>query len=360
MVHAPVNKMTASVLVAGNLVLDVTPVFPERDQPICMSDFVPGRLMQMNGIQIHAGGVCGNVGMALAALQTDVTITALIGADEFGDILSRKLSASGIQSAFVKSDRANTSYSVVIAPPGIDRIFLHDPGVSDYFEASDVKDERLASAEFFHFGYPPLMRKIYQDHGDALADLFRRAKTLGLLTSLDMAFIDPKSHASEANWEVILSKTLPYVDYFLPSVDEMAAIFFEDRYKERLLGDPLSLSKDILPLAKRIAELGAHHLVIKCGEAGIYYRDDTGKTEGFCDAFEPDKVVSANGAGDAAVAGFISSVLMGLSFEQSVTCAAATGALAVSSYNTALAIIPIQELWQRINNGWRQNHSISE
>lgn len=360
MVHAAVEKQTASVLVAGNLVLDVTPVFPEQGQTIYMSDFVPGRLMQMNGIQIHAGGVCGNVGMALASLQTEVTIMAHTCNDEIGDILRRKLSLSGIQSDFMISDQANTSYSIVIAPPGIDRIFLHDPGVSDFFDASDVTDEKLASSKFFHFGYPPLMRKIYQDNGESLADMFRRAKRLGLLTSLDMAFIDPKSPASEVDWEVILSKTLPFVDYFVPSIDEMASIFFPDRYKERVLGDALSLSKDLRPLGRRILALGAKHILIKCGEAGIYYLDADSRTEGFCDAFKPDVVISANGAGDAAVAGFISSIIHGLSFEQSVKCAAAAGALAVSSYNTASAIIPIQDIRHRISSGWRQIHSINE
>jgi len=358
--HIPTNMTAQTVLVVGNLVLDMTPVFPERGRPINMSDFVPGRLLQMNGIQVHAGGVCGNVGMALAALQTDVTITAIVGEDEFSDILSRKLMASGVNINCKKSGQTNTSYSIVIAPPGIDRIFLHDPGVSDYFETSSVTDESLRSSQFLHFGYPPLMRKIYQDDGESLADLFRRAKQFGLYTSLDMAFIDPNSRASEANWNTILSKTLPYVDFFLPSIDDMASIFFEDRYKARLTGQALSLSNDLLPLAKKIKELGAKNIVIKCGEAGIYYCGEEGKTEGFCDAFAPDKVVSANGAGDAAIAGFISAIIRGHSLEQSVACAAAAGALSVASYDTVSALITFKELSLRMANGWGRIHSIQE
>ena len=31
-----------------------------------------------------------------------------------------------------------TSYSIVLAPPGIDRVFLHHPGANDTFCADDV------------------------------------------------------------------------------------------------------------------------------------------------------------------------------------------------------------------------------
>ena len=56
-----------------------------------------------------------------------------------------------------------SSYSVVINPPGVDRTFLHCTGANDTFTAADVTDDQLKGARLFHFGYPTLMQRIYND-----------------------------------------------------------------------------------------------------------------------------------------------------------------------------------------------------
>lgn len=38
-------------------------------------------------------------------------------------------------------DEEETSYTVVIVPPGFDRIFLHNPGVNNTFCADDINSE---------------------------------------------------------------------------------------------------------------------------------------------------------------------------------------------------------------------------
>ena len=53
-----------------------------------------------------------------------------------------------------------------------------------------------------------------------MADIFRRAKQHGLLTSLDMSLPDPKSEAGQVDWPAWLQRVLPHVDIFLPSLDE--------------------------------------------------------------------------------------------------------------------------------------------
>ena len=66
---------------------------------------------------------------------------------------------------------ANTSYTVVINPPGIDRIFLHCPGANDTFSADDVRYDLLADVTLFHFGYPPLMKQMHADGGTQVASM---------------------------------------------------------------------------------------------------------------------------------------------------------------------------------------------
>ena len=70
----------------------------------------------------------------------------------------------------------HSSYTLIFSSPGVDRAFLHYPGPNDTFCAADVSDEALTGARIFHFGYPPLMRRMFLDAGSELATLFRRAR----------------------------------------------------------------------------------------------------------------------------------------------------------------------------------------
>ena len=68
-----------------------------------------------------------------------------------------------------------TSYSVVISPPGSDRIFLHCPGANDTFSAADLLAQSLRARAILHFGYPPLMRGMYRDGGADLAAIMQES-----------------------------------------------------------------------------------------------------------------------------------------------------------------------------------------
>src|SRR6185503_4762577 len=114
-----------------------------------------------------------------------------------------------------------SSYTVILNPPNVDRIFLHCPGANDTFGAGDVNYELLCQANLFHFGYPPLMKRLYQNDGAELIRMFKQAKATGVTTSLDMAMPDPTSPSGQANWPAILKAVLPAVDLFVPSIEEI-------------------------------------------------------------------------------------------------------------------------------------------
>jgi sugar/nucleoside kinase (ribokinase family) len=78
-----------------------------------------------------------------------------------------------------------SSYTVVVDPPGVDRSFMHCPGLNHTFGADDVNYDLVAQARLFHFGYPSLMRRMYANGGYELSELFRRAKATGTTTALD-------------------------------------------------------------------------------------------------------------------------------------------------------------------------------
>ena len=127
------------------------------------------------------------------------------------------LAAKGGDEGLITDAGSDTSYSVVIAPAGTDRIFLHNPGANNSFSAGDIDSRALEGAAWFHFGYPPIMRRMFASGGEELELVFRKAREAGCVTSLDMAAVDPASEAGKAPWEDILRRVLPYVDFFVPS-----------------------------------------------------------------------------------------------------------------------------------------------
>lgn len=380
------NSRALRVWVAGNAVLDITPVFPasSADRNDFRDELVPGRLIPMNGVDIHAGGACCNTGAALRFYGFDVEISAGIGCDAFGDILSGLIQKCGLSGNLTRMEGANTSYTVVLAPPNTDRIFLHDPGAGDYFDSSHVPEIPAESPALFHFGYPPLMRKMYEKTGEETVRLFRRFSSHGIPTSLDMAMVSGDSPAASVDWTAIFKRLLPFVDYFLPSLEEICFFIDPNRYhqwKKRCgengnIPEDLSISEDIAPLAEQLLTLGAGVVVVKCGAYGIYYRtadkkrltetakrigrsaDELCDQAGFVRAFRADHLVSANGAGDAAVAGFLAGILRGHSLEESVRLGAASGACSVGGYDAVGSLLPIRALMEKIRDGWPPGREI--
>src|SRR5512143_2007130 len=149
------------VVVAGHVCLDIIPALTGPP------DLRPGRLVVIGPSSVSTGGPVGNVGLALHRLGVPVRLMGKIGDDMFGRAVLEFLRARDPQLAegMIVAPGETTSYSVVINPPGLDRTFLHCPGANDTFGAGDLPLERLAGARILHFGYPPLMRRLYEDGG---------------------------------------------------------------------------------------------------------------------------------------------------------------------------------------------------
>lgn len=376
------DRMGKKVIVAGHACLDITPLFTQNQQAAKLGNILsPGKLIQMEGVDIHAGGAVSNTGMAMKMLGADVCLMAKTGSDEFGKIISDIYAAQGADSGIIVQEGQNTSYSVVLALPGIDRIFLHDPGCNHTFSFEDLPKEKLLGTDLFHFGYPPLMKKMYEDTGSELVRMMKYMKAQGTATSLDLAFVDGESDAGAADWKEILSRVLPYVDFFVPSIEELCFMLDRDRYEawKTKAGDEdisfsLDVQRDIRPLADKCMELGAKVLLLKCGAPGLYYRttevkrlegletalgisaEDWSDREGFEASYQPKRVLSGTGAGDTTIAAFLTAMLEGYPFEMCIHLAAAEGASCVEAYDALGGIRPLKELASRIEKGWKKQN----
>lgn len=371
--------MKKKVIVAGHICLDITPIFTGKKANNLSDVLAPGKLIQMGMADVHTGGAVANTGLAMKILGADALLMGKIGKDSFGEMVLNILKKYDADSEMILSENESTSYSVVLAVPGIDRIFLHNPGANNTFDVSDISEEAVKEAALFHFGYPTLMASMYEDEGIHLIEMMKHVKKSGTATSLDLAAVDADSEAGKADWDSILRNVLPYIDFFVPSAEELCYMIDKERFYEwqrRAAGgditEILDVDKDIKPLADTCMQYGAKVLLIKCGAMGMYYRtaekeslqgigkrveldlDKWAAKEGFETSFIPDAVLSGTGAGDTSIAAFLTAMLEGYSLEEAVELAAATGASCVASYDALGGLKSFDELKNKIAAGWRK------
>ena len=374
--------MGKKVIVAGHICLDITPVFPDKKVSGVGEMLAPGKLIEMGNADMHTGGAVANTGLALKLLGADVSLMGKTGRDAFGDMVVEILKKYGASEGLIRAEGESTSYSVVLAIPGIDRIFLHHPGANHTFRAEDVPWDRVEDAALFHFGYPPLMRSMYADGGTELVNVLRTAREAGAATSLDLAAVDVGSEAGQADWREILERALPFVDFFVPSMEELCFMIDRKRYdswQRRAAGgditEVLSVEEDIRPVARQCMEMGAKVLLLKCGAPGMYLctADEktlsgiSGRTEldaqiwadqaFFEKSYVPGKVLSGTGAGDTSIAAFLQAVLEGEDPKMAMHLAAAEGASCVEAYDALGGLKSLEELKRKIEAGWEKREA---
>ena len=369
------------IVVAGHVSLDLTPKFNMKTGVSSIGDVIkPGKLVNVGKVAIAPGGCVTNTGLALKKFGADVRLIAKVGKDEFADILYEKYREHGAEPNFIVSEDDATSYTIVIAPKGCDRAFLHDSAANDSFKEVDIDYEVVKEADYFHFGYPTLMKEFYRTDKDELQNMYRKVKKLNLITSLDVTAVDPESETADIDWNKRLSEVLPYVDFFMPSIEELCFMLDREKYYEmqkRGSDDVclyLSLSEDVIPMAEKVLNLGCKGVLIKCGAAGLFLMTaDSSRMKElsekisvekwadkkiFQNSYVPDRILSGTGAGDTSIAAFIYGMCNEMSPEDTLKIAAGTGASCITEYDTLSGLLSIEALKNKIQNGWKEQNFI--
>ena len=126
-----------SAIVAGHLCLDIIPHIAGITPEAFRASFLPGHLIDVGPAALSTGGPVSNTGLALHKLGVPTQLMGKIGDDLFGQAVRQLVTGYDprLADGMVVDPQANTSYTVVINPPGVDRIFLHCPGANDTFSA---------------------------------------------------------------------------------------------------------------------------------------------------------------------------------------------------------------------------------
>ena len=366
------------IVVAGLICVDITPQLDRTVSYDPQTFFQPGKLIRTEGVTVSAGGAVSNTGLALAKLGAKVHLMYMVAEDAFGQMVTQQLESYHVPVTRLVTDQAATSYTVVLALPGHDRIFLHDVGANDIVTDADFDYDVIRSACIFHFGYPQSMRQFYRNGAEALIRMYRRVHDMGVATSMDMALAEASSESGSMDWATPIRSVLPYVDFFEPSLEELCISVDPERYAlwDRQARAEGKAMPELVPreyvaeLADRLVDWGARVVLIKCGGRGMYLRTapqarlDTvggglathlqgwGDQAFFQPCFRVEQVRSGTGAGDTSIAGFLCAIQRGFPLRRCVELAAATGATCVTSYDALSAIVPLDTLEEKIEAGW--------
>lgn len=351
------------MVVAGHACLDLIPELPRG------LELRPGSLTEVGPVRFAPGGAVPNVGIALTTLGVAARLVARVGDDALGGVLLGLLRSRVPHDAlaFERVPGDSTSYTVIISPPDVDRLFLHHAGCNDRFDPARIQDAAFADARVLYFGYPPAMRGVFADGGAALAGLLHRARTRGVTTALDMSLPDPRSVAGRHDWGAFLARVLPQVDVFLPSWEEVVLMADRRLFSPDAVPEPALLEE----LSGRLLDLGAAIVGIKLGSRGMYLRTAGAERMAALGRGAPSdpetwadrqlwspvfsvEVAGTTGSGDSTVAGFLAALLRDLAPADALRMAVAVGGHCVEAPDATSGLRSWEETDARVGAGWEQ------
>ncbi len=232
-----------------------------------------------------------------ARLGLNVGFIGVCGDDIFGHFMLDEMSKRDVDvnNVIVRKD-GQTGLSVILNNQS-DRAILTHPGLIAELGASSISDDLLRQAKHLHVASYFLQTKLQPD----LPDLFKRAHSLGLTTSLDTNY-DPSEQ-----W-IGFDELLSVTNIFLPNEKEAISLSGAENVNKAAS----RLGSKVDALAIKLGKDGALGI---CGSQNIQVESI------------PVNVIDTVGAGDSFDAGFIYGYLNHWEFEKSLRLACVCGAL---------------------------------
>lgn len=249
------------------------------------------------------GGSSSIFAFNLARLGARVGFAGVVGDDFFGSFVEQRLRWAGVDTSDLQRRSKIKTGLTIWCQNGSKRAGITYNGSIALLRGRDVTDAMLRQARHLHVGAYFLLENLHP----GAADLFRRAKKLGLTTSLDCNY-DPSE-----KWDSGIRGVLKYTDIFFPNETEAG----------RLTG-----CRDMKRAVAQLARL-VPVAVVKMGSRGALVSAE-GKP--FRVPAVKARVVDTTGAGDSFDAGFLACYLKGGSIEESARAGVIAGARAVSAF----------------------------
>ncbi len=367
------------IVAAGHLCLDMIPKFTTEEKQAGVANIlVPGKMIDMGKCVVAGGGPVTNSGVSIHRLGVKTELIGKCGDDDFGKEIMRwydehEKKFEGLRMVPGES----TSYTIAICIPGVDRFYLHHCGANDTFGYEDVDFKIVERSRMFLFGYPPWMKRIYENTGAELTKILGKVKELDTTTALDLSIPDLEGYAGQQPWDKILEAWVPLTDIMVPSAEEVYFFLKKDEFLKRKheIGDQGTVLDEMTPeeiqdLADRMIDMGTGVAMVKLGHRGLYVRTagkerlrkfgaaQCGDIENWADrelwfpVYEEDSFVGALGSGDSAIAGFLSAFVRGYTVENCLRYANAAGSMNVTVPDGLSWNKGFEDLTKRIEANW--------
>jgi pseudouridine kinase len=270
---------------------------------IVMRDSNPGYM------QTSVGGVTRNILENLARQGVATHLLTAVGDDLYGEKIVRDSAAAGIDTSHVllRSGSVSSSYIAILDERGDMLLGMSDMRIVEDLPASylDENSRLLAGAD-----------AIVCDACLPLAFLDHLVSEAAGLTPV---LIDPVSTA--------------YARQMAPVTGKFFGIKPNEMELSILSGMPAETETQIENACEALIRRGTKRIAVSRGEKGCYYADADGRR--MFRALRPvERMVNATGAGDAFMAGFTFGLVNGMTVEDQLDYALASGITAIQSMTT--------------------------
>jgi len=314
--------MRYDVSVIGLYILDILgrPVsrIPER-----------GNVDFIEEIRLTVAGTAGGTVIDTAKLGLKSLAVGAVGDDEKADWVLLTLKKHGADvSAMQRLPGIPTSATILNVRPNGERPALHVRGASDHFDVPPSAYDQVFDAPIIHMGGTGLLKRL---DGPASLTLLKEAKKRQRIVTFDLI-------AASAETLGIVEPLLPFIDYFMPSIEEAR---------------DMSGRKSAEDCAKFYLDRGAQCCVFTLGGDGAFYarKDGTRLTS---PAYEVE-VVDTTGCGDAFDAGFIASLHHKMDLETSLRFAQAAAGLVATGLGSDAGIRSFDHT-MKVMKEWKVKH----
>lgn len=281
----------------------------------------PGKLGLIDSLKLYTGGCAQNAAIDLAKLGAKVAIVGMVGNDGFGTYMAGELEKNGVNTDGLKvSGDVGSSASVVLINSDGERSFIHTTGANAVFSENDVDMEVIGKSNIVFIAGTMLMPRF---DGEECASVLKKCREMGKVTVLDCAWDDT------GRWMDVLAPCMPYIDYFIPSIDE---------------AEMLSGCTEVEEMANCFFDRGAKHVVIKLGKDGCYVRESRESKGVVLPTYGKIKPVDTTGAGDSFCSGFLYGLSKGMDMEASALLGNAVGTHCIMEIGASTGIKPYEEI----------------
>lgn len=311
--------MPHDVSVIGLYILDVLgrPVTKIPDR---------GNVDFIDEIRLTVAGTAGGTVVDTAKLGLSSLAVGAVGDDEKADWVLMTLQKHGIDtSCMQRVSGVPTSATILNVRPNGERPALHVRGASDHFDVPVTLYDKVFASPIIHLGGTGLLKKL---DGPASLVLLKEAKRRNCTVTFDLI-------AASAETARIVEPLLPFIDYFMPSIEE---------------AKDMSGQSSAEDCASYYLDKGAACCVFTLGGDGAYYahRDGTRLTS---KAYEV-AVVDTTGCGDAFDAGFIAALHHKMNVDDSLRFAQAAAGLVATGLGSDAGIVSFEQTMQAMKS-WR-------